>query len=118
MRLSNKRFTSRKLSEYTDSELSSDDDYDLYDYQIMQFIKRGRQPVNRTVRIVSKLWIKQLKGKIKAQYMEEPHSEEDKFLIRELLRLKSPAPEDWPWYTVISVGHGRMYYILLYIPLC
>lgn len=93
------------------SNSSSEDEEEMYDYQIMEFIKRGRKPVNRMVRIVIKPWIKVTAGKIKVQYMEESHNEEDKLLIRNLILMMSPAPEDWPWFTVVPVGHGSTYII-------
>lgn len=87
---------------------SSDDEKELYDYQIMEFIKRGRKPIKRVVRIVIKPWIKITAGKIKVQYMQDPN-EEDELMIRQLIEMMAPAPEDWPWYHVMSVGHARTY---------
>ncbi|KAK0075218.1 hypothetical protein PV326_011775, partial [Microctonus aethiopoides] len=42
-----------------------------------------------------------------ARYMEGPYTEEDKQMIRNLIKKEVSAPEGWPKFEVVCVGRAR-----------
>lgn len=89
-------------------EESSDDEYiDEYDYQIVEFVKRGR-PGTREIDIIPTKWLiydKKMR-KPRAFYKVPPYSEDDFTLIQDLAESKADAPDNWQLFTVKVVARA------------
>ncbi|KAK0174310.1 hypothetical protein PV327_010942, partial [Microctonus hyperodae] len=68
----------------------------LYPYQIVHFIHDQNENGTRSIEFVPNSWIEfdSNTGCIMARYMEGPYTEEDKVLIRTLIKKEMSAPED------------------------
>ncbi|XP_020298218.1 uncharacterized protein LOC109862561 isoform X3 [Pseudomyrmex gracilis] len=81
--------------------MSSDENEDLCDYQIVEFISRGRPGV-RKIDLVPIKWIEYdiKKGKLMTKFMPPPYEEEDFKLITNLAKKLADAPNDWVTYGI------------------
>lgn len=102
--------------------MSSDENENLCDYQIVEFISRGRPGV-RKIDLVPTKWIEYdiKKGKLVTKFMPPPYEEEDFKLITNLAKKLADAPDDWVTYGIkvraraskFSIKSNMFYYIFL-----
>lgn len=100
--------------------MSSDENENLCDYQIVEFITRGRPGV-RKIDLVPTKWIEYdiKKGRLVTKFMPPPY-EEDFKLITDLAKKLADAPDDWVTYGVkvraraskFSIKLNIFYYVL------
>ena len=67
-------------------------------FQLVTFIRPGRQPMTRCVDITLLKWIRydNLKNKFVIKYIPEPYNDEANVILYDLIEKEAPAPEDWP----------------------
>ncbi|XP_020298216.1 uncharacterized protein LOC109862561 isoform X2 [Pseudomyrmex gracilis] len=90
--------------------MSSDENEDLCDYQIVEFISRGRPGV-RKIDLVPIKWIEYdiKKGKLMTKFMPPPYEEEDFKLITNLAKKLADAPNDWVTYGIKFRARAKTY---------
>jgi len=81
--------------------MCSDENEDLCDYQIVEFITRGRPSVKK-IDLVPIKWIQydNKKGKLVTKFMPPSYGEEDFKLITDLAKNLTDAPNDWVTYGI------------------
>lgn len=86
----------------------------LYPYQIVHFIHDQNENGTRSIEFVPNSWIEfdPNAGCIMARYMEGPYTEEDKVLIRNLIKKEMSAPEGWPKFEVVCVGRASKTFLI------
>lgn len=85
-----------------------------YNYQIVEFVRRGPKTNTKSIDCVPSHWLSfnKKKGKLECRYMELPYEEADYVLINNLIQMNAPVPEEWPLHTVnIKGGASRYMYI-------
>lgn len=91
---------------------SEDDDDDLLDFTIVQFVKRGRQPKKRSVDVVPSDWLGWEKGakRLKTRFIEDNENDETREMARTLVanwvQTKVDPPESWPEWPVKILGRA------------
>jgi len=104
--------------------MSSDENENLCDYQIVEFVTRGRPSV-RKIDLVPTRWIKYdiKKGKLVTKFKPPPYEEQDFKIITDLVKKLADAPNDWVTYGIrvraraskFSIKSNIFYYILNFL---
>lgn len=83
----------------------------VYDFTIVQFIKRGRQSKTRPVDIVPTKWLEfdKQKGRCTTKFPESSSNPEDTTVLHDLVRSLADAPAIWKSFTVDLLGRARMF---------
>ncbi|XP_071572603.1 uncharacterized protein [Temnothorax nylanderi] len=90
--------------------MSSDENEDLCDYQIVEFVTRGRPGV-RKIDLVPTKWIEYdvKKGKLVTKFKPPPYEEQDFKIITDLAKKLADAPNDWVTYGIKVRARAKTY---------
>lgn len=85
-----------------------------YVFQLVRFVTRGRQPLQKAVDIVPVKWISfdQKSGKCMTKFLPPPYEDEDCELLHTLVENLADPPETWPTYPIRFKGRASEYMIL------
>lgn len=109
---------SKRYAMGSEEEDVSEEEIELRDFTIVQFIKRGRQAQARSVDVVPSKWLdSQIKGRLCVRYpiLSTP---EDIELLRDFVKSCADPPDLWKTYTVRVLGQASMdieYLIIFYL---
>lgn len=86
----------------------------VYDFTIVQFIKRGRQSKTRQVDVVPTKWLEfdKQKGRCITKYPDLSSNPENTTLLHDLVSSLGDAPSNWLSFTVDLLGRARMFSIV------
>ncbi|XP_071569151.1 uncharacterized protein [Temnothorax nylanderi] len=90
--------------------MSSDENEGLCDYQIVEFVTRGRPGV-RKIDLVPTKWIEYdvKKGKLVTKFKPPPYEEQDFKIITDLAKKLADAPNDWVTYGIKVRARAKTY---------
>lgn len=91
-------------------EESSDNEAELRNYSVVQFIKRGRPSVTRQVDVVPSKWLEsKSKGRLSTRFPELSSTPDDSKFVHDFVKSCADAPESWKLYTVVVLGQACTY---------
>lgn len=87
------------------------DTEEIYDYQLVEFVKRGPKSKVQDIECVPSSWISfnVKKGKAETKFMPPPYEEATNKLLYSLIKAKNPPLHSWPNYTIVLKGHASKY---------
>lgn len=89
----------------------SDDEDDVYDYSLIQFVHRGQKRKIEEVDIIPSKWLSfdNKKSKFVTKFMPPPYDGENGEVLHSFIQTLADAPENWPIYTVRMKGRAKTY---------
>lgn len=92
------------------ADKSQETNIDVLDYQLIEFISRGRKPSTKTIDIVPRSWIIHGKKKVTCRFPPGP----DYSGLHEMVKNLVNYEESWPTFNVHIRGQACMYRNFLY----
>lgn len=89
----------------------SGEEYQLYDFTIVQFVHRGKKRKVEQIDVVPSKWLtfNKQKGRCQTPFMGGNIEGEDMRLLHDLVKNLADPPQDWNFFTVDVKGRAKTY---------